>query len=285
MFPLIAAISQAAGIIVDKIILTRRRMELHVYIPVLFLFLFILTAILMPLLGTISLKFFTPYYLGIFLMMIVTALIWNVYYYKGAQDEKVYEFELIIMFQPLLTILLAAIFLEKNTNIHILIASVLAALALIMAHINKKHLPAGKAGFEISAAGKGLVLAVVFISIEIILQKIMLDVLSPVSLYFLRTGILFIFFWLFYRPRMHQVSDTNTAFILATAAAGVVQMVTKFYGFQQFGVIYTSLVLILSPILVYTISTIALHERLKIRTIISALVILGCIVYATLFGK
>lgn len=278
MFPLIAAFSQAAGIIVDKIILTRRRMELRAYIPVLFLFLFLLTAILMPFLGTVSLNFFTPYYLVIFLMMIASALIWNVFYYKGAQDEKVHEFELIIMFQPLLTILLAAIFLEKNTNVHILIASVLAAIALIIAHINKKH-------FEISAAGKGLVIAVVFISIEIIFQKIMLDVFSPAALYFTRTGIIFLFFWLYYRPRMHQVSDANIALILATSAAGVVQMVTKFYGFEQFGVIYTSLVLILSPILVYIISTLLLHERLKARTIISGLVILGCIVYATMLGK
>lgn len=278
MFPFIAAFSQAAGIIVDKIILTRRRMELHVYIPVLFLFLFLLTGLLMPFLGKISLEIFKPYYLIIFLAMIVCALIWNVFYYKGAQEEKVHEFELIIMFQPLLTILLAAILIEKNTNIHMLIAAIIASVALILSHIRKNH-------FEISAAGWGLVLAVVFMSIEIILQKILLEVLSPVALYFIRTGIIFVFFFAYYRPRIRQVANNNALLILATSSLGVVQMVTKFYGFEQFGVIYTSLILILSPILVYIISTIVLHERLKTRTIISALVILGCVVYATLLGK
>jgi drug/metabolite transporter (DMT)-like permease len=277
MFPFIATVTQAAGIIVDKIILTRRRMELHVYIPVLFLFLFLLTGILMPFLGKISLDVFHPYYLIIFFLMIICALIWNVFYYKGAQAEKVHEFELIIMFQPLLTILLAAILIEKNTNVHLLIASVLASLALIFSHLKKNH-------FEISAAGWGLILAVVFISMEIILQKIMLEVLSPVALYFIRTGIIFLFFILFYRPRVRQVANNNALLILTTSALGVAQMVTKFYGFEVYGVIYTSLILILSPILVYIISTIWLHEHLRPRTIIAALVILACIVYATIFN-
>ncbi len=231
----------------------------------------------MPFLGHIDLAIFRPYYLVIFLLMIGTAIVWNIFYYKGAQEEKVHEFELIIMFQPLLTILLAAMFVEKNTNIHMLIAALLASLALIISHIRKKH-------FEISAAGWGLIIAVVFMSIEIILQKILLEVLSPAALYFVRTGIIFIFFMFFYGPQIRQVASTNALLILSTSALGVVQMITKFYGFKSYGVIYTSLILILSPILVYIISTILLHERLKARTIISGAVILGCIIYATFFN-
>lgn len=231
----------------------------------------------MPSLGIISLDIFRPYYLLIFLGMIVTAIIWNIFYYKGAQEEKVHEFELIIMFQPLLTILLAAILIERNTNIHMLIAALIASVALVFSHIRKKH-------FELSSAGWGLIVAVVFMSIEIILQKIMLSVLSPVALYFIRTGIVFIFFMLFYRPHIRQVASTNALLIVATSALGVVQMVTKFYGFESYGIIYTSLILILSPILVYITSTILLHERLKARTIISGLVILGSIIYATIFN-
>lgn len=278
MFPFIAAVSQAGGIIVDKIILSRRRMELRVYLPVLFLFLFLLTGLLMPFFGKISLDIFKPYYLIIFILMIVCALIWNVFYYKGAQAEKIHEFELIIMFQPLLTILLAAVLIEKNTNIHILIAAIVASMTLIFSHIRKNH-------FEISAAGWGLILAVVFMSIEIILQKILLNVLSPVALYFIRTGIIFIFFIFFYRPRIRQVANNNALLILATSSLGVIQMVTKFYGFEAYGVIYTSLILILAPILVYIISTIVLHERIKTRTIIAGLVILVCIIYATVMGR
>ena len=278
MFPFVAAITQAAGIIIDKVILTRRQVEIHVFIPILFLFLFLLTAILFPFLGEISDQVFKPYYLIIFSSMLIAAATWNFFYYRGVQSQKVHEFELIIMFQPLLTILLASFFLSGERNLHLEIAALIAALALIFAHIKKTH-------FEISKGSAGLILAVVFMSIEIILIRIMLDVFSPVALYFVRTGILFLLFMFIYRPHLAKVANSNFLLIFMTSLLGTTQMVTKFYGFQELGVIYTSLILILAPILVYFASTIFLHERLKPRIIIAATVILGCIVYATVMMK
>jgi len=278
VFAFVAAISQAAGIIVDKVILTRRRVETRVFIPILFLFLALLTGITVPFLGHVSSDFFQLKYILFFIAMVLTTIIWNFFYYHGAQKEKVQEFELIIMFQPLMTILLAAIFVERNVNVHIFIASILASLALILAHLKKMH-------FELSEYSWGLVIASFFISVEIIFQKILLEVFSPASLYFWRTAIIFIFFYIYYRPHLRQVSNTNVWLIMFTSALGVAQMVTKFYGFDKFGVIYTSLVLIISPILVYILSTILLHEKIRVRMMISLLVILGCIVYATALGR
>lgn len=163
MFPFIAAISQATGVIVDKIVLTRREVELRVFIPVLFLFLMLSTGILMPRFGWVKPEIFELKYILVFLAMVTTAIIWNVFYYRGAQKEKVHEFELIMMFQPLFTIFLAAVLIEKNVNAHIFIASIVAAIALIVAHLKRMH-------FEFNEYSWGLIWAVVFISVEIILQ-------------------------------------------------------------------------------------------------------------------
>lgn len=252
-------------------------MAVHVYVPILFLFLFLFTAILFPFLGNISPKFFEPFYLLIFLGMLIAAVIWNIFYYQGVQSEKIHEFELIIMFQPLLTILLATIFLKGERNIHITIAAAIAAIFLIVAHVKKAHI-------EITAGSYKLILAIIFISIELILIKILLEVLSPVALYSIRTGIVFIFFILFYRPQINKVANHNVLLIVLSAALGTTQMITKFYGFEKYGVVYTSLILILSPILVYITSTIFLHEKVKFRTVISAVVIILCIIYASLAG-
>jgi len=278
MFAFIAALAQVGGVIVDKITLTRKQVSVHVFVPILFLFLFLSTAILYPFLGHINPDLFTLRYLLLFGAMIVTAVIWNIFYYQGVQSEKFHEFEMILMFQPLLTILLAVLVLKGERNIHIEIAAIVAAAALIISHIKKQHL-------EFSSGSYKLILAVVFMSVELIIIKEMLNVLSPVSLYFFRTGIIFIFFYIFYHPKVNQVVPANYSLILLTGLLGTAQMVTKFYGFDYYGVVYTSLVLILSPMLVYIVSTIFLHEKLKTRTVISALVILICIVYATLAGK
>lgn len=278
MFALIATLGQVGGVIVDKILLTRRQVAQHVFLPVLFLSLFLFSIILYPFLGHIDKTIFSPYYVVIFILMIVTAIIWNIFYYRGVESEKVQAFELIVMTQPLLTIILAVIFLNERSNIHLVIASLIAALALIASHLNKDHI-------KFSDGAKGLILAIVFMSIELIFIKILLNVLSPVALYAIRTGILFIFFYFYFRPDILKVGNTNVGLILLTAFFGVVQMIAKFYGFEFYGVIYTSLILILAPLLIYVLSVIMLHERLKPRTVIFGLVILGCIVYATLLGK
>ncbi|KKQ18289.1 MAG: hypothetical protein US94_C0027G0007 [Berkelbacteria bacterium GW2011_GWB1_38_5] len=278
MFPFIAALTQVGGILVDKITLTRRQVSVHVFVPILFLFIFLLTAVLFPFLGKISIEFFSSYYLLIFLAMLIAGVVWNFFYYQGVQAEKVYEFQLIMMLQPLLTILLATIFLKGERNLQIEIIAIVAAIFLIVSHINQAHL-------EITLGGYKLLLAVIFMSVELILIKILLAVLSPVALYCIRTGILFVFFVLFYRPQIKKVAKENTVLILISATLGTVQMISKFYGFEQFGVVYTSLVLILSPILVYILSIIFLHEKLKLKTVLSGIVILGCIIYATLIGK
>lgn len=137
MYPLIAALSQVGGILFDKIILTRRQVEVKIFIPILFLFLVLTTGALYPFMGKISPDYLEPSYFLLFLAMIICAIFWNVFYYRGAKLEKVHDFELIIMFQPLLTILLATIFLKSERNIHIIIASVIAAIFLIIAHIKK----------------------------------------------------------------------------------------------------------------------------------------------------
>lgn len=278
MFPLISALSQVGNILVDKITLTRRQVALHVFVPVLFLFLFFFTVLLYPFLGKISSDIFKPYYLIIFALMLASAIIWNIFYYRGAQLEKVHEFEMIVMFQPLLTILLAIIFLKGQQNIQTIIASIVAAVALIAAHLNKTHL-------EFSTGARSLILATIFMSAELIFIKILLNVLSPVALYAIRTAILFIFFYFYYRPDIFKIANPNAALILSSALLGSAQMVTKFYGFEKYGVVYTSLILILSPLLVYILSTIFLHERLKPRMVVSSIIILGCIVYATVLGK
>lgn len=277
MFPFISVVTQAGGVILDKIILTRRQVALHIHIPILFLFLFLVTAIFYPFLGKISPEIFELKNLALFLGMIIFAIIWNYYYYKGIQEEKVQKFELILMFQPLLTIVLASVLLKGESNIRIDIAAIIAAIALIISQIKKHH-------FEISTGAIDMILAVVFMSLELIIIRLVLNFLSPVSLYAIRTGIMFLFFYVIYRPKIFQVSHINILLIFSNAILGAVQMVTKFYGFEVYGVVYTSLILILSPLIIYLASIYFFHEKLKIRTVISALVILGCIVYATVFN-
>ncbi len=278
MFAFIATLTQAGGVVLDKIILTRRQVALHVFTPILFLFLFLLTAVFYPFLGKINSEFFETKNLALFLGLILTALIWNVFYYKAIQSEKVQESELVLMFQPLLTILLASIFLKDESNLRVEVAAFIAAIALICSQIKRHH-------FNISFGAYDMILAVVFMSAELILIRLALNFLSPVALYALRTGILFLFFYVYYQPKIFRVSKINILLIVTNAILATTQMITKFYGFETLGVVYTSLILILAPLLVYLASIFYFHEKFHLRTAISIVVIFLCIVYATVLGK
>lgn len=277
MFPFVSALTQAGGIILDKIILTRQRVEIRVFVPILFIFLFILSAILMPFLGWVHWELFTLKNIGLFIAMIGLAFFWNILYYRGAQAEKVHEFELIIMAQPLVTVLLAGALFVDERNWYVLIAAIIAACALFFAKFTREHISFSKEMW-------GLVWAVLLMSVELILIKLLLHILSPTALYAARTGLLAIAFYLYYRPHLKAVSRVHYAFIATSAALGTIQMITKFYGFETLGVVYTSLIIAIAPVLVYIASSMLLHERIKLRTIISGLVILGCIIFATIMS-
>ncbi len=275
LIPLIAAIGNVLGLISDKVVLSIRRVPLGIYQTILFIFLCFFTALLMPFLGRINFSLaLSATYLAIFGVMIATAIIWNIFYYRGIQNEEIYEFELIITLTPLMTTFLAGLFLPEERNWRVIEASVVASLALLLCHLRKRH-------FVFSNYSLGLIICVLLMSLEMIFQKLLLKVYSPVSLYFFRTLVIVIFFVIFYRPKIAKINLKSYGLIICSAAAGVVQMVLKFYSFEIFGVVYTTLFMILAPILIYLSSVLIFKEKLSKRTILAAAVILACMVWAS----
>ena len=272
---IIASLGYASGVIADKIIISKYRVPLWRFAPLLFVWLCVITAIFMPIWGHISMeKMLTAKYLAIFFGMIVIAVVWNIYYYRGIQKEEVHEFELIMMLSPLITIAFAEIFLPSERSLPVFIAAVVASAALIATRFRRHH-------FKISKTTWQTILAMVLMSAESILIKNLLAVMSPVTLYFLRTGVIAVVFLIMYRPKLFQMPKEAYGLIIISAIAGVVQMVLKFYGFQSLGVVETTLILVLGPFLVYFFSTYYFKEKMHKRDLFAAAVVVGCILYVT----
>ncbi len=273
---LIATISQAIGITLDKIILSKRKIPVQNFIPVLFLFLALFTFPLVLWKGQTDWRdFFSLKYALIYVMMIIVAFSWNILYYRGVKAEEVNEFELILMLNPLIVILLATLFFKFERNIQIVGASLLASIALIAAHIKREHI-------HFSQASLGLIFCVLLMSFETILHRYLLDIFSPASLYFSRTVILFIIFALFYRSNPKNIGWPGIGLIAFTGIEGAIQFVARFYGYKDAGVVITTLMLTIAPILVYLAAYAYFKEKIKKRMIIAGIVILACIIWAIL---
>lgn len=273
---LLSVLMNSGNILLDKLVLSRRRLSLQNYIPLLFVFLFFVTAAFLPWAGSANLSLaFSQQYIFYFMLMVLLAIIWNIFYYQGLQKEKLIEFEMILLLTPLMTILLAGLFFPEELNWRVFTAAIIGAVALFLSHLRKHHFAFDKYAIH-------LILAAFLIAVETMVQKELLSVYSPALLYAVRTGILAIFFSIYYRPQIAKIDNTTYQLVFATAVCGTLSMVTRFYGFQVAGITFTTLVLLLVPIITSWLDAKFNKTPVKRRTVLAFIVILLCVIYATL---
>jgi drug/metabolite transporter (DMT)-like permease len=277
---LLSSIANASGLILDKIILSRKKLGLHVFLPLSFLLLFLFSLILVPNFGRIDWDIAgLTNELFLLFMMVIVAIAWNVLYYQSVQREKVHHTELIMMFAPLVTIILAAVFFPENLDKRIFVLAIIASLALIFSKSTKEHFFTGRTSYN-------TFLAVILMSTEAIIIRELLFSYTPVALYAVRTFFIALFFFFYYRPKKLEIQKAYWGMLVGSSLLGLVTMLGKFYAFSQLGIVYTTMILILGPILVFLASWEILHERIRPRMIIASLVVLACVALATvlMFG-
>jgi drug/metabolite transporter (DMT)-like permease len=149
-----------------------------------------------------------------------------------------------------------------------------ASLALLLTRFRHHHVQIGKIAWM-------TMLAMFLMSVESIFIKMLLDVLSPVALYFLRTAILATVFVSIYKPKVLGFSKSSFFLLMFTAILGVIQMVLKFFGFDKLGVTETTMILVLGPFLVYFLSFFWFKEKLYKRDVFAFIVLIACILFVT----
>ncbi|MBI2263347.1 DMT family transporter [Candidatus Berkelbacteria bacterium] len=273
-FPLAAAFATAVGLVYDKVILSRFKLDYRVFTVFLFFFLFLVTIPVALWWGRADVAIFQPVYLIFLFLVVFLAVIWNLLLYRAVASEKLVEVELIFMSTPLVIVLLAALFLPAERDLKIFLPAIFATLALLWAHLKKHHL-------DFSKQQKGLLIAIVLIGLETILVKKLLAVYSPPLLYLARSGLIFLILLLFLRAPKWKIKPRATWGIFKVAIVGMAQMILTYFGYQLAGVSLTTLILVLAPVLIYLFSVVFLKEKLTPKHIVSFVIILASIIYAT----
>lgn len=274
LYAFLAAIFAAAGIVVTKIIL-KNKANLRLFLNALFLFLFLETALLAPRYAFFDSSKVNGLSLFYFAFLIIAALVWNLLYYRAMQKESVVEFETISSAAPLLTIVLAAMLFADERHWLVVVAGVLAGLGLMFSQWRGEHL-------RFSRQDKILLLAILFMAVESQLQKIVLGFISPVGLYFVRTALIFLLLQFIYPVRWREGNLRLYGAIALSAACGVGQMTLTFTSISKIGIVTTSLILMLAPLLIYLMSWLYFKEKMRWQEIVGATVILGAIAIASL---
>lgn len=272
---LFSTLAAAGGLVVDKVTLSKKKVALSVFLPISFLFLFLFTFVLTPFFGHVAWPVATlTNSLFLLFLMVVIAVAWNALFYQSIQREKVHNHELIMMLGPIITVILAAVFYPEDFDSRIFYLAVAASLALVFSKSQREH-------FFVNKTSYNTLLGVVLMSTESIIIRELLYSYSPVALYAIRTFFITAFFFIYYRPDLDKLKSNTLGWIAASSLFGLVSMIGRFYAYTEVGIIYTTLIAILGPVIVFLASWEILHEKIRPRVIISALVILVCVIIAT----
>jgi drug/metabolite transporter (DMT)-like permease len=156
--------------------------------------------------------------------------------------------------------------------------ALVASLALVLAHVRKDHFVFDK--YSVAALFSSL-----FFGFEFVVSRPLLEFYSPFTFYFVRSLVIFLIGWTFFHPKFVPLKNETKWLFLIAGAGAVVYRVILYYGYLTLGVIYTTTVFIMAPVLVYIFAAMFLKEKITKRQIVSSLVIVACVVGAMWVGS
>ena len=213
----------------------------------------------------------------IFIAIIITATFANLLTYYSLKREDVTELEPITLTAPLFTILLAFIFsfffaaFSTERNYFILALGIISSIAIIIPHLKKSHLRFNK---YLWAALIGSFL----FSVELVLSKFILSYYNSFTFYFLRCLAIFIITWIVFQPKLKSIKNKVKIMILITSILGVFYRIILYYSYESYGIMFTTIVMsILTPVLIFIFAAVFLKEKIKLKHIISAVIVIICV--------
>jgi drug/metabolite transporter (DMT)-like permease len=278
--PLLGALASGAGTVLEKAILKHKKIGIKLYQTAGFLAIIIAMIPLLFFFWKLDAGAFSLGNIILFLAMAVSATIANFLMFYAEKREKITDIEPSKMMEPLFVILLALIlsfFVEGmgERNLKIMIPAFIAAIALIFPHVKKEHLHFNKY-FAASIFGS------FFFALELVLSKLILDFYSPITFYFLRCLFILVISLVLFRPSFKGLEKKTSLMILAAGILFVAYRVATYFGYMHYGIIFTTLIIMISPIFVYVLANKFLKEKLNWKNIVSSLVIIACVLYAIL---
>lgn len=255
----ISAISNAAETIFDKAIMGEKNMTGLRLVKIAFVFVSIWMFIPMLLWGSIKPEFFSAFYLGIFGIMIVFSILHNLLYFTAFEKKDVCEVEPIALLTTPITILLAMLFFANERNYLIFVITIVATVVLLLSRLEKKHLDFDK--YSLYILGHDI-----FIALEAVLIKYLLNVTNAVSLYGIRALVLAVLFlFVLWKINFKKVPKKEFGQLFLVQGIVSLEFVARFFAIGYIGIVKTSLILLLGPILILLFSRLFLKEKITIR--------------------
>jgi drug/metabolite transporter (DMT)-like permease len=278
--PILGALASGTGTILEKSVLKNKKIDIKLYQVVSFLAIVVASLPFLYFFWKLDAEAFLWENIAIFAGVIASSILANILIFYAEKSEKLTVIEPAKILEPLFVITLAIVFsffvegfYDGGSNV--LIPAIIAGLALTFPYIKKDKLKLNKY-FVATIFGS------LFFALELILTNLILSFYSPLTFYFFRCLFVFAISLIIFRPNFKHLNKKISLMILATGAIWVIYRVALYFGYLNLGVVSTTLIIMLGPVFIYLLSWIFLKEKLNWKNIVSALIIIGCVVWAIL---
>lgn len=269
IFAILSALGNASNVLGSKLIFREKEVNFRNYLSITMIFIFLLANILFFIFQP-GFPVFTPKIILLFSAMVVLAFGFNSLYFYSLSKADVCDVEQIDMTRPLFTVLLAAAIFPSERNGIAIILTVIAASALIFSRLEKHHLKPSKTTLAMFGY-------VFLVAIETQIVKVLLEVFNPISFYLLRVGLLSILFYFFLKPNVKELKKKEIGQFFLMSFVIAIEFLSRFFAIQTIGIVKTSLLFLLAPVIVLIFSKIFLKEKLTLKKIIADAIIVSCV--------
>jgi drug/metabolite transporter (DMT)-like permease len=279
--PILGALALASGTILEKITLKKKNMNIKLYQTAVFLAIVVAMLPFIYFFWKLDSQALQLGNILIFGLVILFSIIANLFVFYSLKWEKITNLQPARVLEPLFVVLLAVIFSFfisgglYDRNYGVIIPALVAGLALIFSHIRRHHLSFNK--YFIAA-----IFGSFFFALELVISRIILGFYSPITFYFLRSSAIFLLSLIIFKPKIKSIRPKDRWIILVTGIIWFIYRVVVYYGYLNYGVIFTTLILMLGPVLIYVFAYIFLKEKLHWKNIAAAAIIVGAVLYTLL---
>ncbi len=269
LFPILAAILQAGSFTLDKVVLSIRRVNFKSYIGVSFPLIFLITlAIFLIFRPPLSLALLAGNLWWLLLLSIVISIINNLIFYRALDDDELGEIQTLDLLRNIPIIIFSSIIFADERNFAVIIPALIASVAIIWSHWEHHHFKIAKHTLPF------LIWSLLTAAIGASISKILLASWNPISLELLRSGVVALILGSLFYKYANKISFKAFVLLLATNILTAIAWLLFYFSYQRLGVVYTTLIFSIQPLLVYIASVFFLKEPLRWKKAVAFIIVL-----------
>ena len=277
LFPLVGSISQGTSFVIDKTILSMRRVSFRTHIGIGFpiFWLMMLGAFFIfrpPLFPSTDI-----YYLGLMAIGIVLSLVTNIFYYRALDADELSDLEIVDLFRSIPIIVVSSILFADERNPILFAAGLAASLAIIWSHWQRGHFSMQKRTVPF------LLWGIMAAPVSAAIAKVLLAVWHPVALFLIQDSVVTFCALYLYGREFKKITPKLLGLLVLSSALSVGGWILFGLSYQQLGVVHTTLLFSIQPLIVYFASLIILKERHHPKKTVAFLVVLAAILVAEFY--